>query len=369
MACLRVIIRRQDGGSYAEANPFRIACEIRAKIGDVQSAKPTASGALLVEVFSNEQAQELGKTQEFLGESVTTSQGDQDTVEATAYAPSLASVPDEELLAELRPQGVVGITRLRPRDGKANPRVRLTITGKTVPASIRAGYQDIELQLWISSPLMCRNCSKYGHTAKRCRSQVPRCLRCSGGHPTPDCRTEDRLCPQCGGNHAAWERSCPTLQEHFNREKRRYSQRDSLPDAGGNLRPRQRHPEATTQTEPNKNIEATTQTEPSKKKTAKVQTRPPISWAVSTQTKRTSTRQASSQASETGSEAASSRQSTPQSPCPTLSPVRTRHQRAQETREAANYPRPPHQSQWGRKAANFVDSQDEEEIPARALDQ
>ena len=67
-------------------------------------------------------------------------------------------------------------------------------------------------------PLICRHCAKYGHTAKHCRTREARCLRCSAGHPTEDCKSDHKRCPHCDGNHAAWERSCPVLQEYFKKE-------------------------------------------------------------------------------------------------------------------------------------------------------
>ena len=89
-------------------------------VGDVQSARPIASGALLIKTFTKQQAQEIIKKEEFLGEPVKTSARGEDTVEAMVYVPSLTGVPDEELLAELRPQGVVGVTRLRGTKQKRN---------------------------------------------------------------------------------------------------------------------------------------------------------------------------------------------------------------------------------------------------------
>ena len=65
----------------------------------------------------------------------------QDTTEGLAYAPSLINVSDEIIL-ELRSQGVIGVRRLRPKNGKTNANTRLTFSGKTPPTEIRTGFQD-----------------------------------------------------------------------------------------------------------------------------------------------------------------------------------------------------------------------------------
>ena len=63
------------------------------------------------------------------------------TVEAYAYSPSLSGVPDEELLAGLAEQGVVGVTRLRKRNDQPNPGIRFRFRGGTFPPKIRAGFR------------------------------------------------------------------------------------------------------------------------------------------------------------------------------------------------------------------------------------
>ena len=79
----------------------------------------------------------------------------------------LINVSDEEIIIELRSQGVIRIRRLRPKNGKTNAHIRLTFFGKTPPTEIRAGIQDIAIKPWIRSPMLCRHCARYGHTAKR----------------------------------------------------------------------------------------------------------------------------------------------------------------------------------------------------------
>ena len=196
---------------------------------------------------------------------------------------------------------------------------------------IRAGFEDFKLRLWLRSPMLCRHCPKYGHTAKRCRTKQPRCLQCSEDHQTSDCKSKRKRCPHCCGPHAAWERSCPVIQDFFNQEKKRHGQADHL-------------------SESKQTSEEFSQTQPQQPE-ACVQTRTP-SWAAGTQTKRIAAREAQSQATGTAD------RPTPQAQYPIWSPVQTRQQRQNQPEKEAALPRRPHPSQWGERPAAFSDSEE-----------
>ena len=139
----RVILKYRDGTSLLTANPFKIADEIRCLVGDVEGAKPSNAGALVIQAASEAQVDQLLRITEFLGRSASF-EAPGSTIEAYAYAPSLSGVEDEELLTDLREQGVVGVTRLRKKNGKNNPGMRLRFRGGTyshqrsVPGSRRS---------------------------------------------------------------------------------------------------------------------------------------------------------------------------------------------------------------------------------------
>ena len=58
-------------------------------------------------------------------------------------------------------------------------------------------------------PMLCKKCWKYGHTEKRCLSQVVLCGRCAGpGHQSGGCISEVAKCGNCGGAHISGQASC-----------------------------------------------------------------------------------------------------------------------------------------------------------------
>ena len=58
-------------------------------------------------------------------------------------------------------------------------------------------------------PMLCKKCWKYGHTEKRCLSQVVLCGRCAGpGHQSGGCISEVAKCGSCGGARISGHASC-----------------------------------------------------------------------------------------------------------------------------------------------------------------
>ena len=207
----RVVLKLGDGTSLLTANPFRVADELRQLVGEIEGAKPSASGALVIQAATQEQVDVLVNTRTFMGKPASFD-APGSTVEAFAYAPSLSGVSDEEILSGLADQGVVGVTRLRKRkDGSNHPGIRLRFRGGTFPPTIRAGFEDFELRAWQRSPLLCRRCASFGHVQKHCRAATKCCLRCAENHATDDCKSETQRCPHCNEGHAAWDRRCGAL--------------------------------------------------------------------------------------------------------------------------------------------------------------
>ena len=57
--------------------------------------------------------------------------------------------------------------------------------------------------------MLCKKCLKYGHTEKRCQSQVVLCGRRAGpGHQSGGCISEVEKCGSCGGAHISGHASC-----------------------------------------------------------------------------------------------------------------------------------------------------------------
>ena len=164
----------------------------------------------------------------------------------------------------VKTQGVIGVSRLRPRNGQKNPGLRFRFRGRTLPQDLRAGFEDLELRPWRRSPLLCRLCAAYGHTSKHCRSDQLRCLKCTEPHATDDCQSSRTCCPQCAADHAASDRRCPVLTSYF---KRQANSRQDAPTT-----PEKTTSEASTQTTTTPNRRAATESKSPCVKTTSSQT-------------------------------------------------------------------------------------------------
>lgn len=93
--------------------------------------------------------------------------------------------------------------------------VVITFKGSVLPPSVYYGYLRFSVKLFIPSPIRCFNCQKYGHPAKYCYKEVPRCSRCGGNHDVKLCESiiEVDTCVNCKGNHKTASKECAFYKE------------------------------------------------------------------------------------------------------------------------------------------------------------
>ena len=136
----RVLASFANGDTFERTNPFTIAAEIRRLVGEVEAARPDAKGNLMLTTKNRRQTEILLQQTHFLNKEAHIDCPTRlYSVEAYVYAPTLQDVDEEEIITELRDQGIIRVSRLRPTKGKTNPGLRLTIIGKTIPTHIMIG--------------------------------------------------------------------------------------------------------------------------------------------------------------------------------------------------------------------------------------
>ena len=91
---------------------------------------------------------------------------------------------DEELIQGLKAAGVkvVGVQRLRSR-GVPMETVVVTFRGKQVPEAVTFGYMRSRVKVYMSRPIRCCWCQRFGHVEARCQAVVccPTCGEGGGG--------------------------------------------------------------------------------------------------------------------------------------------------------------------------------------------
>ncbi|XP_067654465.1 uncharacterized protein [Haliotis asinina] len=234
-------------------NPFAISKAISGICGEVKNVTRLRSGSLLVECARRQQSLNLLSIKTFANIEVVVS------VHRTLNscrgiirdrARCLADMSEEEIASELADQGISSVKRFTiKKEGlivKPNTYL-LTFDRSSLPKSIKAGYFNIGVDVYVPSPLRCYNCQHFGHGSQSCRNQSV-CHRCGDRHEGSDCEQEYK-CANCNGPHSASSRSCPMYQRESQLMKIKCLNNISYLEAKKLLTP-------STQTPPNLNYSA-----------------------------------------------------------------------------------------------------------------
>jgi len=88
-----------------------------------------------------------------------------------------------------------------------------------LPVTLKYAFLSYEIRKYISNPMQCKHCFKYGHTAKHCRHTAI-CSNCSSSsssssssHVTDQCKSTEQKCVNCGGRYAAINKECTKYKQ------------------------------------------------------------------------------------------------------------------------------------------------------------
>ena len=130
-------------------------------------------------------------------------------VKGTIYAPYLANVSNDEIVTELKSQGVVSVYKFsRIIDGKTKYTgvILLTFDLYRLPEKLNICWHKVKVREFYPNPMRCKTCQLLGHTAKRCENP-PACVNCALPPHTPDECTRT-FCANCSEPHSAASREC-----------------------------------------------------------------------------------------------------------------------------------------------------------------
>ncbi len=210
----RFITIQSTSATPITSNPFLIAKTIQSIAGNLISVKRLRDGSLLLECNKMQQAANLLKINKFAEvqvrasphRSLNTCRGiirDRDRC--------LQSLSEDDIAFELDSQGVTAVKRFTiNKNGetiKTNTYL-LTFNTSKLPQHIKAGYNKLEVTLYIPNPLRCFNCQEFGHGSRNCKSS-PACRRCSSKeHDSNSCGSPP-YCRNCKGDHSPSSKDCP----------------------------------------------------------------------------------------------------------------------------------------------------------------
>ncbi|XP_048248809.1 uncharacterized protein LOC125378050 [Haliotis rufescens] len=200
-------------------NPFAISKGIAGACGKVTNVTKLRSGSLLVECAQRQQSINLLGLKEFVNIKVAVSE--HRTLNSYKgivrdRARCLSGMTEDEIVKELVQQSVTAVKRFTvKKDGLVvdTNTYLFTFARSKIPQSIKAGYCNIGVEVYIPNPLRCYTCQAFGHGSKSCRASAV-CYRCGDKHEATDCR-KDVKCSNCGGSHMASSKSCPVWQHEL----------------------------------------------------------------------------------------------------------------------------------------------------------
>lgn len=107
---------------------------------------------------------------------------------------------------------ILHVSRLLDPEKKMT-QAAITFAGQMLPKIISCDKSTHAVRPYYETPNQCKNCFRYAHLAKQCRS-LPICLYCAGPkHADNICPSQNRnippKCSNCAGNHTATNFSCP----------------------------------------------------------------------------------------------------------------------------------------------------------------
>ena len=192
--------------SLNKLNCFVVGKAFKCQVGSLKTVRPLQRGDILAETTSKSQSDRVLSLKDLAGVPVVvTPHRSLNTSKGVIRCREIALCDKEEIVQELKSQGVTDATVITVKDGSSRKKtntVILTFNTPTPPKYISAEYIRTKVELYIPNPLRCFNCQKFGHGKSNCKGRTT-CIQCGEvGHNNTDCDKQER-CANCKGCHSA----------------------------------------------------------------------------------------------------------------------------------------------------------------------
>ena len=149
--------------------------------GEPKSIKKLRSGDLLVEYTNKKQIENLLRLKSFHNLKVQVSlHASLNTCKGVVRCPDLKGVSEEEILEEMREQGVIHVRRIKVRRDDALKDTNtfvFTFNTSVLPKQLKVAFLRVSVDPYIPNPLRCYACQVFGHHENKChREEI--CANC-----------------------------------------------------------------------------------------------------------------------------------------------------------------------------------------------
>jgi hypothetical protein len=207
-----IVVEAADGQPI-KYSIFVIQKLLKCAVGDIKSAQQLRNGAVLIEVTSKAQANRALKMTTWIWVDFhikVSPHRSLNMCKGISRCRNLHYCSDEEILDALKPEGVTNVEHiLSNKNGVKQPTNTfvLTFAKPSAPKFIKAVYLKIPVEIFISNPLRCFSCLRFGHGKNSCNRPAI-CAKCyEQGHLDSDCN-EQAQCANCSGLHLAFSKEC-----------------------------------------------------------------------------------------------------------------------------------------------------------------
>ena len=170
-----IIESTEENASITSLSPFVIQKVLQGIAGEPKSIKKlTRSNQLLIEVSRKAHAENLRRTQKFHDLKVRVfPHSSLNSSRGVIRCPDLRGCSEQEILEEMKTQGVTAVKRFRVRkDGQLKDTNTFVFTFNTpvLPSTIKIAFLRVNVEVYIPNPLRCFNCQQYGHHEDKCKT-------------------------------------------------------------------------------------------------------------------------------------------------------------------------------------------------------
>ena len=181
--------------------------------GVPKSIKRLRSGDLLVKYTNKKHIECLLRLKQFHDLKVTVSlHGSLNTCKGVVRCPDLQGVSEDEILENMREQGVINVRRIKVgRDGTLKDTNTFVFTFNTsvLPKQLKVAFLRVSVDPYIPNPLRCYACQVYGHHENKCHREEICANSGQSKHSADetDCKRPAK-CINCKEDHPANSRQC-----------------------------------------------------------------------------------------------------------------------------------------------------------------
>ena len=230
-----IILESRDASRpLASVSPFIIDKAVKGMIGTVNNIKKMKNCGLLIECATKRQVDRKEEYKMLCGIDIKSmAHPTLNSSRGVIRCRDLANLTETEIANEMEDQDVTAVKRIKiKKDGqlKDTHTYILTFNKSIPPKSVKVGYFNVKVDIYIPNPLRCYKCQKYGHHERWCnRSAI--CQRCGElAHGDGVCSSGPK-CVNCGGKHMASAKDCDVWKREKEILKTKYTLIILFPEA------------------------------------------------------------------------------------------------------------------------------------------